>query len=98
MSERRTIRHRWKKGPACLYIPKGAHRDLTEAERAVSLAKFSDWLAGRELHQALADEAAELRRSLVASEEQLTVEAEDRRHRAEVNRIWLAAIKHRGIA
>jgi hypothetical protein len=57
-----TIRRRGKTGPVCLYIPKGEHRDLTEAEKAVSLAQFSDWLAGRELHQANADEAAAIRK------------------------------------
>jgi hypothetical protein len=90
-------RRRRKKGPFCLYIPKGTNRALTEVERMVCLEEFNCWLAGRELYQALADERAELRRSLVTSDEQLTVEAEDRRHRAEVNAIWLAAINRRRI-
>ena len=52
-----TIRRRRKKGPFCLYIPQGEHRDLTEAEKAVSLAQFSAWLAGRMPSEAIRDDA-----------------------------------------
>jgi hypothetical protein len=53
-----TIRRRSrKKGPFCLYIPKGEHRDLTEVEKAVSLAQFSEWLAGRMPSEAIRDDA-----------------------------------------
>jgi hypothetical protein len=90
----RTIRRR-KTGAVCLYIPKGTHRDLTEGERLMCIEEFNRWLDGRELHQALADEAAGQRRSLVASDEQLTVEAEDRRHRAKINAQWMAALNRR---
>jgi hypothetical protein len=95
----RTIRRRKKSRPFCLYIPKGAHRDLTEAERVVCLEEFGRWLAGRELHQALADERAKLGRSAdELGEYDRMVEQADRDHRANINAVWLAAIERRVMA
>jgi hypothetical protein len=92
----RTIRRRKKYDRSCLYIPKGEHRELTEGERAMCLEEFSRWLAGRELYQALADEAAELRRSTYElGEYDRMVEQADRDRRANINAVWLAAINRR---
>jgi hypothetical protein len=95
MSQPHIIRRRRKTGAVCLYIPKGTHRDLTEGERMMCIEEFNRWLDGRELHQALADEAAERRRSLPVTEDQLMAEAERRQDRAVINAQWMAAINQR---
>jgi hypothetical protein len=41
-----TIRRRGKKGPFCLYIPKGENRELDWAERCAVIAEFMRWLDG----------------------------------------------------
>ena len=88
-----TIRRRRKTGAVRLYIPKGTHRDLTEGERMLCLEEFNRWLAGRELYQANADEAAERRRSSEPlTEYAQVIERHDLRCRASDNAKWMAAL------